>query len=70
MSEGRRGSMWSGEGWTRTRRQLGFFGFIILVTIDVAFGTNLEVPVVIYSVIGSLLGLDILLGGLDEVRKR
>lgn len=56
---------WSGEGWGRTQRQLGVGGLILCFVLA---GLHVEVPIGIYSMIGGLLGLDILVEALDRVR--
>lgn len=57
--------MWTGEGWQRTQRQLGVAGFIGCFILG-AFG--IDVPIGVTSMIGGLLGLDLLVEALDRVR--
>lgn len=59
--------MWTGEGWTRTQRVLGVVGFVVAATADSA--TNITVPVAVYTVLGGLLGLDVLLEALEKMRR-
>lgn len=50
--------MWSGEGWIRTRRQLGVASFLGLFVAEIGF--HVGVPIGLYGLIASLLGLDVL----------
>lgn len=59
--------MWQGEGWTRTQRVLGLVGFIVAAVADSAL--PLQVPVVVYTILGGLLGLDVLIEVLDKLRR-
>lgn len=60
--------MWAGEGWKRTRRQLGFFGFIICGGLDISL--HLGVPLPVYGIVGGLLGLDVINAGIDAAKKQ
>ena len=59
--------MWEGTGWKRTQRQLGilFLGLAFLAEVFL----DAEIPVGIYSIVGGLLGLDILVEALSGLRK-
>lgn len=58
--------MWTGEGWHRTQRQLGSL-LLIGAFIAALFG-HTELPIAFYTVVGGLLGLDILVEALDRLR--
>ncbi len=58
--------MWTGEGWTRTQRQLGVFLLLALVVADAGFGVRVFVG--IYGIIATLLGLDVIAGALANNR--
>lgn len=58
--------MWTGDGWIRTRRQLGVAGFIGLFVAEVGF--HIDVPIGLYGLIASLLGLDVLADALSGIR--
>ena len=47
--------MWIGDGWIKTRRQLGVAGAALLLTADIVFHAG--VPIASYGLIASLLGL-------------
>lgn len=57
--------MWEGRGWQRTQRQIGVAGLVALFVAEV--GLNASVPIGLYSIIGGLLGLDLLLEGLGRI---
>lgn len=56
--------MWEGHGWRRTRRQLGFFAFLLALAAEAIWQVGF--PIGIYSLIAALLGLDLL----DEAFQR
>ena len=58
--------MWQGEGWIRTRRQLGVLSFVSLFVVEVGF--HIGVPIGVYGIISGLLGLDILAEALAGIR--
>lgn len=58
--------MWQGEGWQRTRRQLGVFSFLVCLALEAIFHAN--IPITVYSVIGGLLGLDLLAEALTNLQ--
>lgn len=58
--------MWTGDGWIRTRRQLGVLGFVGLFVSEVGF--HIGVPIGLYGLIASLLGLDVLADALSGLR--
>jgi hypothetical protein len=58
--------MWSGEGWKRTQRQLGVLVLVAAFIAEVVFGA--EVPVAIYSIVIWLLGLDVVVEGIDKLK--
>ena len=58
--------MWTGEGWIRTRRQLGVLSFVILLVAEV--GYHVGVPIGLYGMIAGLLGLDVLVDALSGLR--
>ena len=60
--------MWTGDGWQRTQRQLGVFGLLTAFVVEVGFGAN--VPIAIYSIIGGLLGLDVIVEALDRIKPK
>jgi hypothetical protein len=60
--------VWQGEGWKRTQRQLGVAGLIVLSVAQLGF--HAEVPIGLYSIIGGLLGLDVLAEALNRVGGR
>jgi hypothetical protein len=60
--------VWSGDGWKRTQRQLGA-GFLALAY-AAEVGLNANIPVAFYTVVGGLLGLDIILEGIDRLKGR
>lgn len=59
--------MWEGAGWKRTQRQLGvlFLGAAFLAEVFL----DAEIPIGVYSIVGGLLGLDILVEALNGLRK-
>lgn len=63
----RGGSVWSGEGWSRLQRQIGVTGLIALFGAEVFL--KADIPVGLYSIVGGLLGLDLLVDALDGLRK-
>lgn len=61
--------MWLGEGWTKTRRIAGLIGLFAFGALDSSL-TSFNVPVALYTLIGGLLGLDVLSEALDRVRPK
>lgn len=59
--------MWTGDGWKRTQRQLGVIGLAACFAAEVGLQTN--VPIGIYTIIGGLLGLDVLAEALGRLRR-
>jgi hypothetical protein len=59
--------VWQGEGWARTQRILGVAGLIALFGAEV--GLNADIPIGLYSIVGGLLGLDLLVEALDKLKK-
>ncbi len=60
--------MWTGDGWIRTRRQLGVLGFVGLFVAEVGFGVTVYIG--LYGLIASLLGLDLLADALTGLGVR
>ena len=60
--------MWTGEGWTRTQRKLGVAGLVVSYVLEAVFPA-VNVPIAIYSILGGLLGLDILVDALERLKK-
>lgn len=58
--------MWTGDGWIRTRRQLGVFLLLVLAALDAGYGV--QVFVGIYGIVASLLGLDVIAEALAKTR--
>ncbi len=58
--------MWTGDGWTRTRRQLGVLGLSVLFVAEIGF--QIGVPIGLYGMVAGLLGLDVLAGALSGIR--
>jgi hypothetical protein len=58
--------MWTGDGWIRTRRQLGVAGLISLFVAEIGF--HVGVPIGLYGLVASLLGLDVLVDALSSLR--
>ena len=58
--------MWQGDGWIRTRRQLGVAGVALLFILDGVF--KVGVPVGLYGLVLSLLGLGELSDALSNLR--
>lgn len=58
--------MWEGDGWKRTQRQLGVFCLALLFVGEFVF--DAEIPIGLYSIVGGLLGLDILVEALGKLR--
>lgn len=58
--------MWSGEGWTRTQRIIGVCGLVALFVCEAAL--DADIPIGLYSIVGGLLGLDLLIEALDRFR--
>jgi hypothetical protein len=58
--------VWTGDGWTRTRRQLGASGFIALFVAPIAF--HIDLPIGLYGVVAALLGLGELVETLGSIR--
>ena len=59
--------MWEGAGWKRTQRQLGIL-FLTAAFLAEVF-LDAEIPIGVYSIVGGLLGLDILVEALSGLRK-
>lgn len=58
--------MWTGEGWTRTRRQLGVIGLTVLFIAELGF--HIGVPIGLYGMVAGLLGLGELVEALGSFR--
>lgn len=61
--------MWTGDGWVKTRRIAGLIGMFGFAALDSAL-TAFNVPVAVYTLIGGLLGLDVLGDALEKVRPK
>jgi hypothetical protein len=59
-------TVWLGDGWKRTRRLLGVLGFIAAFGLEAGFHVGL--PIGIYGIVAGLLGLDIVVNALEELR--
>lgn len=57
--------MWQGEGWVRTRRQLGASMLVAAFVLEA--WAHVGLPIALYGVIAGLLGLDILAGALAQI---
>lgn len=60
--------MWLGEGWQKTRRQLGVV--LIIAAFAVESGLHANLPIALYGAITGLLGLDILAEALSNLQPR
>lgn len=58
--------MWVGDGWKRTRRLLGVLGFVAAFGLEA--GLHVGLPIGIYGILAGLLGLDIVVNALAELR--
>jgi hypothetical protein len=58
--------VWEGDGWKRTQRQLGVFFLGLLLGAEIAL--EADIPIGMYSIVGGLLGLDILVEALGNLR--
>lgn len=58
--------MWTGEGWVRTRRQLGVAGLVVLFVAELGF--HVGIPIGLYGLVSGLLGLDVLVEALAGLR--
>lgn len=58
--------MWQGDGWIRLRRQLGVAGLVVLFGAEI--GLHVGVPIGLYGLVASLLGLDVLVDALSGLR--
>lgn len=58
--------MWTGDGWVRTRRQLGVAGLVVLFVAQLVF--HVDVPIGLTGLVASLLGLDLLADALTGLR--
>jgi hypothetical protein len=58
--------VWEGDGWKRTQRQLGAFFLLLLGGAEVFL--DADIPIGMYSIVGGLLGLDILVEALANLR--
>lgn len=58
--------MWEGRGWKRTQRQVGVAALAVILTAEIWL--KADIPIGAYSVVGGLLGLDVLVEALDRLK--